>query len=128
MRFRGFWQVKKGEKGFGKKGKSKGEGKGSLAGRIANSYCRVCMKKGHWKNECPLRSSATNASSASSTVVPPTFAVTDDLPEALVNMAVAVTDETWLSGKKCCIREGIRWDKLKINNRGKWGNHHGSCH
>lgn len=66
VRFRGFWAVKRGDKGFGKKGKSKGKGKGSLASRIANSYCRICMRKGHWKNECPSRKMSGNASSAAS--------------------------------------------------------------
>ena len=69
-RFRGFWGVsRKGDgKGFGKKGKSsKGKGKGGLERRIANSYCRICWKKGHWKNECPMKPSSNSGSSTSST-------------------------------------------------------------
>eukprot|EP00435_Cladocopium_sp_Y103_P044369 s247_g12.t1 len=38
VRYRGFWAVRRGDKGQGKKGKNKGKGKGSLAARIANSY------------------------------------------------------------------------------------------
>ena len=82
VRFRGFWSVKRGDKGFGKKGKSKGKGKGSLASRLANSYCRICLKKGHWKNECPNRSASSNPSSAASpTTVPTSVVVTEgDVP------------------------------------------------
>eukprot|EP00435_Cladocopium_sp_Y103_P052793 s935_g16.t1 len=80
-------------KGFGKKGKNKGKGKGSLASRIANSYCRICMKKGHWKNECPSRNASGSAASTAATSVPTSFAVVDDIPEALVNMAIS--EDPW---------------------------------
>ena len=62
LRHRGFWPPRAG------KGKSKGGKKGgrsennfrrktqSLAERIASSTCRRCGQKGHWKQECPLRS------------------------------------------------------------------------
>lgn len=70
VRFRGFWKVKSSEKGKSKGYKgSKGRGKQSLANRIASSYCRICQKKGHWKNECPQlrdRNSQTNSSSSAS--------------------------------------------------------------
>ncbi|CAE7260010.1 GIP [Symbiodinium sp. CCMP2592] len=63
---RGYWPAKgRGKtKGFGKKGKGSssssfpGWGTGrnrSLADRIANSTCRICHQKGHWKRECPRR-------------------------------------------------------------------------
>ena len=108
VRFRGFWAVgKKGEKGQGKKGK-KGKGKGSLASRIANSYCRICLKKGHWKNECPARLSAGNSQSTASASVPTSFAVAEEIPEVLINMAV--TDDSWW------ITNGDNGDK-----RGKFG-------
>ena len=60
MRSRGFWPPKKGGKAWGK-GRGKKGGKGrrmSLAEKIANSHCRNCGMKGHWKMECPQRSSA----------------------------------------------------------------------
>ena len=117
VRFRGFWSVKKGEKGFGKKGKFKGKGKGNLASRIANSYCRICLKKGHWKNECPNRNaSGSNPSAASSNTVPTTFVVTDDVPDALINMAV--TDESWING-------GYKWglQGIKVQKSSKWGSY-----
>jgi len=56
---RGFWSNNQ------QKGKGKGKGKGSksghtsfqrrpsLAQRIAESTCRICNQKGHWKWECP---------------------------------------------------------------------------
>ena len=63
---RGYWPAKgRGKtKGFGKKGKGSssfsfpawGNGRNrSLADRIANSTCRLCHQKGHWKRECPRR-------------------------------------------------------------------------
>eukprot|EP00435_Cladocopium_sp_Y103_P018919 s1103_g4.t1 len=64
VRSRGFWPLK-GFKGRGGKGKNK-KGKGqkkyqSLAERIANSTCRACGARGHWKDECPLREKSSVA-------------------------------------------------------------------
>ena len=75
VRFRGFWKVKSSEKGKSKGYKgSKGRGKQSLANRIASSYCRVCQKKGHWKNECPqLRDRGSQASSSAASTIPTSF-------------------------------------------------------
>ena len=60
IKARSFWPRKgKGKglkKGFGSKGG--GKRRHSLAGRIAASNCRVCGQKGHWKWECPKRSSS----------------------------------------------------------------------
>ena len=63
---RGFWPVKgagKNQKG-GKKGKGGGKRK-TLQDRILNSRCRICLKVGHWKAECPLRFQGQGSSSAS---------------------------------------------------------------
>ena len=61
LKHRGFWPPR------GAKGKAKGARKGgrfdfmqkkkreTLADRIANSTCRRCGQKGHWKLECPQR-------------------------------------------------------------------------
>ena len=87
FRFRGFWSVKKGEKGGGKKGKGKGKSKASLATRIANSYCRLCMKKGHWKNECPNKGTSGGASSAST--VPTSFATASEIPAEVQSLDVS---------------------------------------
>ena len=70
VRVRGFWPVKK---GFGKKGswRGKGSSKGkgsSLAQRIANSHCRLCNQKGHWKAECPNKPSTTSGSSSATVI------------------------------------------------------------
>ena len=102
VKVRGFWPVhRKFDKGQGKKGKGKSKGKGFFAGsnslskRIANSYCRLCMQRGHWKNECPQRQSATsnqNASSASSHV-PASFVIAEDLPTDFINLAVSETQD-----------------------------------
>ena len=62
LRHRGFWPPRAG-KGKMKGGKTGGRFESSfrrknlsLADRIANSSCRRCGQKGHWKQECPLRS------------------------------------------------------------------------
>ena len=56
-RHRGFWPTKGPSKGKGKKGFPKGSPppRRTLAERIANSTCRLCLKPGHWKRECPQR-------------------------------------------------------------------------
>ena len=121
VRFRGFWSVKRGDKGFGKKGKSKGKGKGSLASRIANSYCRICLKKGHWKNECPNRNTSSNPSSAaSSTTVPTSVVVTEgDVPAELIHMAVA--EEPRINGNDNRGAFGLRQRHASSGNGVKWG-------
>ena len=89
VKFRGFWPVKKFGKSSGKKG-SKGGHKGgrmSLAQKIANSNCRICGKKGHWKSECPKRGSGPQGSSpTASTSIPTSFVTTDDLPAAVMEI------------------------------------------
>ena len=69
---RGFWNTSrpnpsqsKGKGSFakgGEKGKSSWNQKPrrSLQDRILNSYCRNCNRKGHWKAECPFRSSGSS--------------------------------------------------------------------
>ena len=86
VRFRGFWKVRGSEKGKSKGYKgSKGKGKQSLANRIASSYCRVCLKKGHWKNECPqLRDRNSQLSSSSTTSAAPTSFVEVNEPSLTV--------------------------------------------
>ena len=59
-----FWPVR--QKGFGKKGKGKGapfRGRKPLAVRIAESDCRLCGQRGHWKAECPRRGQVSSTSS-----------------------------------------------------------------
>ena len=102
VRFRGFWAVKRGEKGSGEKGKVKGKGKASLARRIANSYCRVCLQKGHWKDECPQRKTADGASGSSNNVMPTSF-VTTDVPEAMQNMPTAQVTKHEQKCQQFCI-------------------------
>lgn len=80
VRTRGFWPM---SKGYGKKGGkgAKGKGKASLAQRIANSHCRRCGKKGHWRAECPLvtgRSESRATSSTGTSEMAPTSYVTVD--------------------------------------------------
>eukprot|EP00435_Cladocopium_sp_Y103_P075501 s304_g58.t2 len=66
---RGFWSTStrtSSQSSKGKFGSAKGSGKRkswsqkprrSLQDRILNSYCRNCNRKGHWKAECPYKSS-----------------------------------------------------------------------
>ena len=70
FRARGFFPIGKGKSKFGK-GKSKGRsnwGRKSLQQRILESHCRLCGRKGHWKGECPSRSSSNSGTSQSAAV------------------------------------------------------------
>eukprot|EP00435_Cladocopium_sp_Y103_P074453 s552_g48.t2 len=64
---RGFWPSR-GKGGGGKKGKSKffPRGRKPLAVRIAESECRLCGQRGHWKAECPRRTQPTTSTSGTS--------------------------------------------------------------
>lgn len=88
VKFRGFWPVKKGFKGSGKKGaKSTGKGKLTLAQKIANSHCRLCGQKGHWKAECSQRKTASQGGSPTPAAsVPVSLAVTDEVPMEILNI------------------------------------------
>ena len=58
-----FWPIR--PKGAGKKGKTKmpfARSRKPLAVRIAESECRYCGARGHWKAECPKRLSSQSAS------------------------------------------------------------------
>ena len=82
--------MKRGEKGIGKKGKGEGEGKGSRANRIANSYCGICLKKGHWKKECPSRSSL---SVATPSTAPTSFVTASEVPEEMFHLTTTERSE-----------------------------------
>ena len=81
---RGFWPVR--QKGFGKKGKGKGapfRGRKPLAVCIAESDCRLCGQRGHWKAECPRRgqmpaAASTNPRTQAANVM---VSVNDDLDD-----------------------------------------------
>ena len=80
-RSRGFWPISKGKaKGRGKsKGRAPWGNRKSLQQRIMESNCRLCGKKGHWRNECPMKGQSTSTSA--SAAVTATFAApgtTDD--------------------------------------------------
>eukprot|EP00434_Breviolum_minutum_P045309 symbB.v1.2.040593.t1/scaffold7360.1/size11698/1 len=49
---RGFWPIGKG-KSMGK-GRGKGKNRKPLSQRIAESDCRRCLQRGHWKAECTV--------------------------------------------------------------------------
>ena len=109
VRFRGFWSVKKGEKGV-RKGKGKGKSKSSLARRIANSYCRICLQKGHWKDECPGKGSSKGGEGTSSAAAPTTF-VTTEMPAVMSNLP---TSDATLS-----IIQGENWVLVSHSSLGK---------
>eukprot|EP00434_Breviolum_minutum_P021703 symbB.v1.2.019158.t1/scaffold1555.1/size186957/12 len=91
VRVRGFWPIRKGEKGKTKAFKGKGKGKsrpGSLAHRIANSYCRICFQKGHWKDECPKK---TGSGSSNPAAAPTSFVVAHEIPSEIQHLPVLTT-------------------------------------
>ena len=92
-RSRGFWPISKGKS----KGKGRSKGKGpwnngrkTLQQRILESNCRLCGKKGHWRNECPMKSqgSLTVSSSAAVTVSLASNAQSSDscMPEEFMDL------------------------------------------
>ena len=91
VRVKGFWPIRKGEKGKTKAFKGKGKGKsrpGSLAHRIANSYCRICFQKGHWKDECPKK---TGSGSSNPAAAPTSFVVAHEIPSEIQHLPVLTT-------------------------------------
>ena len=71
----------------GGKGKGKGRPSQSLASRIANSYCRICFKRGHWKDECPSNPNKSgSSSSANPTVAPTSFAAAYEVPSEIAHL------------------------------------------
>ena len=91
VRVRGFWPIRKGEKGKTKAFKGRGKGKsrpGSLAHRIANSYCRICFQKGHWKDECPKK---TGSGSSNPAAAPTSFVVAHEIPSEIQHLPVLTT-------------------------------------
>ena len=103
-RSRGFWPIR--GKGSGKKGKSKPgfqRHRKPLAVRIAESDCRHCGQRGHWKAECPRRAVGSHVSNpqakvqAANTVITSGLDVDDDadvyvmMPEAMTEGDVLVS-------------------------------------
>ena len=122
VKTRGFWPVRK---GFGKKGSKGGgksftKGKQSLATRIANSYCRRCNKKGHWKAECPLLNDHRSTSASES--APTSFAIVEELPDDLASIPLLDPSEgsVLVCTESCCLVSmgsyefNPRWGKPKI--------------
>ncbi len=131
VKTRGFWPIRK---GFGKKGskgggKAFGKGKQSLAARIANSYCRRCNKKGHWKAECPLLSDSRSQSTAET--VPTSFAMVEELPAELAEIPALdpTTGLGEIESESCsfvtegCYVSNLNGDKLRLSYNLK-----GVCH
>ncbi|CAL1151720.1 unnamed protein product [Cladocopium goreaui] len=90
-RSRGFWPISKGKaKGRGKsKGRAPWGNRKSLQQRIMESNCRLCGKKGHWRNECPMKgqSSSTSASAAvTATFAAPGMTVDDAMPAEFLSL------------------------------------------
>ncbi|OLP75684.1 hypothetical protein AK812_SmicGene44480 [Symbiodinium microadriaticum] len=111
-RSRGFWPIGNSQKGFkgskGSKGGGKGKSKGAkeqLLARIAKSHCRLCGEKGHWKAECPRKSSAGSKTEATTTMAEayedasiteaaasPAPEVLTTLPEEALSLEEAIVD------------------------------------
>ena len=83
---RGFWPVKPQFKGgFKGKGKGKFRARKPLAQRIAESECRICFKKGHWKAECPERHrNAATAGAPSKSQPINTLMTSDETSDVLI--------------------------------------------
>lgn len=118
VKSRGFWPVKKGSFDKGRKGKGKG-GKGkaalNLARRIAGSNCRLCGKRGHWKDECPMKQSNTSTGAASS-IAPTSFVVAEDVPECISSLPLS--EESWSPIQEvfCVWSNGLTRTKPQMRN------------
>ncbi len=82
---RGFWLVRSQFKG-GTKGKGKGKfrARKPLAQRIAESECRICFKKGHWKAECPERHRIATANAPGKSQPINTMVASDETSDVLI--------------------------------------------
>ena len=129
VKVRGFWPInRRSDKGFGKKGKGKGKGKspfsgpGSLARRIANSFCRICMQKGHWKNECPQRAGGNSSSSNSNpaaNVAPTSVVIAEEVPEEIAHFTI-VDDQDPQAEQACFgVMTSQGGNRRTGDNRGK---------
>ena len=98
-RSRGFWPIR--GKGSGKKGKSKPgfqRHRKPLAVRIAESDCRYCGQRGHWKAECPRRATGSNAPNPQAKVQAANTVITsgpevDDDADVYVMMPEVMTED-----------------------------------
>ena len=119
---RGFWPIKRSFDKGGKKGYGKGKkGKQSLAQRISNSYCRICYKRGHWKDECPERNKHASSSSVSqsSTVAPTSFVMVEEIPAVMQDLPFEPSESSNQAECLCNFGETIRQPQTSANNIGK---------
>ena len=99
---RGFWPNRSAKGGRGKGqngGKSRGRGtsaRRSLSDRIANSNCRICGRKGHWRLECPMRSTSSTTSASNAGEVSNFAASLDRVPEDPLNEPMIMDAHTAL--------------------------------
>eukprot|EP00435_Cladocopium_sp_Y103_P045782 s902_g13.t1 len=81
---RGFWGPSSGKgknKGFGKfQSKGKGSGKGNLLLRISHTHCKNCGEQGHWKAECPHKTTSQPSTDSANFVAHQNFHVVDAEP------------------------------------------------
>ena len=107
FRNRGFWPTSKGPshakgKGFGgkfsgqrgKEGYNPSRQRRSLQDRIMQSNCRACGRKGHWKAECPFKSSAPSTTSPATSTAPTSTMIIeqDALPMEFLNLPQLPTE------------------------------------
>ena len=133
---RGFWPTR--GKGFGKKGKQKNpfnRNRKPLAQRIAESECRLCGVRGHWKAECPGRQSMNPPSvpkaQAAANVMVSATEVSDDeadvfLVENVSDGPVSLSDAAQVPSHDvqskvnhdCCVCVSNKGDKTGLYNLG----------
>jgi len=98
-RNRGFWPTPKG-KGFAK-GKGKFKPRKPLAQRIAESHCRKCGQKGHWKAECPIDSQQKSKPSHVANAM--VSATTDFIDEDIIFVEPAQQSTVHPEAAECCV-------------------------
>ena len=75
----------------------------TLAQKIANSHCRICGEKGHWKAECSKRPGAAQGSAPSTaSSVPISWALAEEIPPEIQHLPM-MPPQVPLSEPACCL-------------------------
>ena len=113
VKSRGFWPLGKGKGRFSKgrgKGKSVWSSRKTLQQRILESNCRLCGKKGHWRNECPNKPQGSSSNSATAAVTlsmaMPENDIDENMPEEFLVLPEVPTSSAKdiLSGESTCVQ------------------------
>ena len=94
----------------------------SLQQRILESNCRLCGKKGHWRNECPFKNQGSTASQSSAAVTVSLATNSskdgdDDMPAEFMNLPVVFDhhDKDILSHASCFVQSVFSINNMRMH-------------